>query len=90
MQLNYIASVLFGVLAIVLLFVYAVHFNRPNIAPFAITVAAAAWAACWLGSAGEYAQHNEHHGLAGALAMASLAATVIAVMFFLIALKSIS
>lgn len=90
MQLNYIASLVFGVLAVVLLFAFAVYFNRPNIAPFAVLVAATAWAACWLGAAGEYAQHNEHHAIAAALSMASFAATVIAVMFFLIALKSIS
>lgn len=90
MHLNYIASVLFGAVAIVLLFAFAVYFHRPNVAYLAVMVAASAWVSCWLGAAGQYMQNDGSNTTAGLLGILSLAMTAVAVMFFVFALTRIA
>lgn len=90
MQLNYIASVVFGVLCVVLLFAYAYMFNRPPIAGYAVWVAAAAWASCWLAAAAQFATDQGYDFMAGALGMLSLAATTLTAILLLFALLRIA
>lgn len=84
-KLNYLASIMYGSVAIVLLFAYAVLFHRPVLAGYALYVAGFAWAACYLGAAASGLMDGGSPFWSGVIGMVSLALTLLAVMIFLFA-----
>lgn len=87
---NYAGSVVYGVLAIVLLFVAAYLLHYPQVMKLCVVSAMLAFGACYLGFFGNEFERNGWHTIAGFLWIVSAACNVVAVLALVLALDKLA